>query len=142
MRAYVRPYYGRLAWGVVLLLGTNALDKSIPWLLQGAVDALERSDLGLVKNYALGVVALAAVLWIVRTASRIQVFNVGRDVEYDLRNEMIEQVHRLGPRFFHRVPTGESRQPTRIIAQAARCHGLPDRRSLWYAQRSLPASSR
>lgn len=103
----MRPYYGRLAWGVVLLLGTNALDKSIPWLLQGAVDALERSDVDLVKSYALGVVALAAVLWIVRTASRIQVFNVGRDVEYDLRNEMIQQVHRLGPRFFHRVPTGE-----------------------------------
>ena len=107
LKAYVRPYYGRFAWGVLLLLGTNALDKSIPWLLQGAVDALERSDVERVTTYAFGVVALAAVLWIVRTASRIQVFNVGRDVEYDLRNEMIEQVHRLGPRFFHRVPTGE-----------------------------------
>lgn len=107
IRAYVRPYYGRLAWGVLLLLGTNALDKSIPWLLQGAVDALDQSKMEVVKTYALGVVALAAVLWIVRTASRIQMFNVGRDVEYDLRNEMIRQVHRLGPRFFHRVPTGE-----------------------------------
>ncbi len=92
---------------MLLLLGTNALDKSIPWLLQGAVDALDQSKMDVVKTYALGVVALAAVLWIVRTASRIQMFNVGRDVEYDLRNEMIRQVHRLGPRFFHRVPTGE-----------------------------------
>ena len=104
---YLRPYRRQLGWGMVLLLITNVLDKAIPWLLKEAVDSLEGGELESVKDYALGVVGLATVLWIVRTRSRIQIFNVGRDVEYDLRDELIKQVHRLGPRFFRRVPTGE-----------------------------------
>ena len=99
---YLRPYRLRLAVGVLLLLATNAMDKAIPWLLQGAIDALEKGRLEQVKDYALGVVGLAAGLWIVRTRSRVQVFNVGRDVEFDLRNELLRAIHGLGPRFFQR----------------------------------------
>ncbi|HJK99991.1 MAG TPA: ABC transporter ATP-binding protein [Polyangiaceae bacterium LLY-WYZ-15_(1-7)] len=104
---YLRPYRLRLAVGVLLLLATNAMDKAIPWLLQGAIDALEKGRLEQVKDYALGVVGLAAGLWIVRTRSRVQVFNVGRDVEFDLRNELLRAIHGLGPRFFQRVATGQ-----------------------------------
>ena len=62
------------------------------------------------KNFALrltAVAALAALMWVVRIRSRVYVFNVGRDVEFDLRNEIIEKVHQLGPSFFRRMPTGE-----------------------------------
>ena len=107
LRSYLRPYRRRLGWGIVWLLLTNGADKTIPWLLQGAVDGLREGRLERVRGYALGVVALAAGLWIVRTQSRVLMFNVGRDVEYDLRNELIRNVHRLGPRFFQRVPTGD-----------------------------------
>ncbi|MEM1415027.1 MAG: ABC transporter ATP-binding protein [Myxococcota bacterium] len=105
--AYVKPYAGQLAGGMVLLLVTNALDKAIPWLLQDAVDDLAAGSFGGVRDVALIVILLAAVLWIVRTRSRVQIFNVGRDIEYDLRNEVMDAVHRLGPAFFARVPTGE-----------------------------------
>jgi ATP-binding cassette subfamily B multidrug efflux pump len=107
LRAYLRPYRGRLAFGVLLLLLTNAFDKAIPWVLQNAIDALEGERFGDVRSAALTVMAIAAGLWIFRTRSRIQVFNVGRDVEYDLRNELIENVHRLGPTFFRKMATGE-----------------------------------
>ena len=105
--SYVRAYSSRFAIGIVLLLGTNALDKAIPWLMQDAVDGLVSGELETIKVTALIVVALAAVLWIVRTLSRIMIFNVGRDVEYDLRNEVIEAVHRLGPSFSTKMATGE-----------------------------------
>ena len=105
--AYVRPYARPLGAGMVLLLVTNALDKAIPWLLQAAVDDLAEGSFEGVRNVAGIVVLLAAVLWVVRTRSRIQIFNVGRDVEYDLRNEVMQAVHRLGPAFFAKVPTGE-----------------------------------
>jgi len=104
---YLKPYKGRLAWGVVLLLLTNALDKSIPWILSGAIDALRDGEVEEMKNLALYVIGIAAVLWIVRTRSRIQIFNVGRDVEFNLRNEVAESVHRLGPTFLKQMPTGE-----------------------------------
>jgi ATP-binding cassette subfamily B multidrug efflux pump len=105
--SYLRPYWRSLAIGGVFLLLTNVVDKSIPWLLQHAIDALIAQDLTVVRNYALVVLVLAAVMWVVRVRSRIYVFNVGRDVEFDLRNEIIEKVHTLGPSFFRRMPTGE-----------------------------------
>lgn len=104
---YIAPYRGRLAAGVGLLLLTNVLDKSIPWLLQHAVDALVDLDLEAVRDWALVVIALAAGMWLVRTASRVVVFNIGRDVEYDLRMELLERLHALGSSFFRRMATGD-----------------------------------
>ena len=105
--SYLRPYWRPLAIGGGFLLLTNVVDKSIPWLLQHAIDALMVHDLQAVRNYALVVLASAALMWFVRIQSRVYVFNVGRDVEFDLRNEIIEKVHQLGPSFFRRMPTGE-----------------------------------
>lgn len=104
---YLGARKGRLFGGVILLLFTNALDKSIPWLLRHAVDGLAQSDFDAVRNYAVVVIAIAAVMWAIRSASRIVVFNVGRDVEYELRNELLDRVHLLGPSFFRRMATGD-----------------------------------
>src|SRR5690606_6456363 len=49
----------------------------------------------------------ASGMWLVRAQSRIQIFNVGRDVELDLRRDMLRAVHRLGPSFFERMATGD-----------------------------------
>lgn len=105
--SYLTPYRGRLLGGVGLLLLTNGLDKAIPWLLQHAIDALKDGVLEAVRNFALVVLAIAAVMWAVRTLSRIVLFNVGRDVEYVLRNEILQRLHLLGPSFFQRMPTGD-----------------------------------
>ncbi len=107
MKKYLRPYQNQLLWGGLLLLVTNALDKAIPWLLLGAVDGLDNGDLESVKANALGVVALAAGLWIVRTKSRVVIFNVGRDIEHDIRQDLLVRLHMLGPSFFRKVPTGD-----------------------------------
>ncbi len=107
LSAYLRPYRMQLAIGVGFLLLTNVLDKGIPWLLQHAVDALVRADFDTVRNHALVVFGMAALMWVVRIRSRVHVFNVGRDVEFDLRNEIIDKIHTLGPSFFRRMPTGE-----------------------------------
>ncbi|NIR58921.1 MAG: ABC transporter ATP-binding protein, partial [Gammaproteobacteria bacterium] len=56
---------------------------------------------------AIWVIAIAAVMWVVRTGSRIMIFNVGRDVEYGLRNELLARLHLLGGAFFRRMPTGD-----------------------------------
>lgn len=105
--AYVRPYGARLAVGILFLLVTNAAEKAIPWLLSHALDSLTHGAFDAVRDFAFGVVGLAAVSWLVRTLSRVWIFNVGRDVEYDLRNEVLERIHLLGPSFFRRMATGE-----------------------------------
>lgn len=105
---YLRPHLRPVLQGVALLLLTNALEKSIPWLLRDAIDALVDGHLGSVARTALWVAALAVGMAVVRTMSRSRVFNVGRDVEYELRNELLAHLHRLGPSFFQRMPTGET----------------------------------
>jgi ATP-binding cassette subfamily B multidrug efflux pump len=104
---YLRPYRRRLWWGAVLLLVTNVLDKTIPWMLKGAVDSLQSQAMGRVRGYVLGVLGLAACLWFVRTASRMYVFNVGRDVEFDVRNQLLNHLQRLGSSFYATMSTGE-----------------------------------
>ncbi|MCB9591569.1 MAG: ABC transporter ATP-binding protein [Sandaracinaceae bacterium] len=96
-----------MALGVVFLLLTNAAEKAIPWLLANALDSLQRAEVEDARNDALVVIGLAAVMWGVRTLSRVWLFNVGRDVEYDVRNDMLARVHVLGPSFFRRMATGE-----------------------------------
>jgi ATP-binding cassette subfamily B protein len=105
--SYLRPHALDLFVGVLLLLVTNALDKAIPWFLKGAIDALSEGDIETVQWSAIVVFVIAAVMWFVRTASRIRVFNIGRDVEYELRNELLERIHHLGASFFRRMPTGD-----------------------------------
>jgi ATP-binding cassette subfamily B multidrug efflux pump len=104
---YVRPYRTRLAQGIVLVLLTNALDKGIPWLLRDAIDDLVAGRLAAVTHIALGVVVLAIAMGGARTVGRTRVFNVGRDVEYTLRSEVLARLHQLGPSFFQRMATGE-----------------------------------
>jgi ATP-binding cassette, subfamily B, multidrug efflux pump len=105
---YMWPHRRTLLYGFVLLLITNVLDKLIPWLLRDAVDALIAGHLPTVAKTAGLVVLLAAGMALVRTLSRIRVFNVGRDIEYTLRNDLLAHLHRLGPSFFGRMPTGET----------------------------------
>lgn len=105
--SYVRPYRGNLAVGIGFLLLTNAAEKAIPWLLQLALDAIHAGDIDFVRDCALGVIGLAAVMWPVRTLSRVWIFNVGRDVEYDLRNDLLGRIHILGASFFRTMATGE-----------------------------------
>ncbi|MDD9935201.1 MAG: ABC transporter ATP-binding protein [Myxococcales bacterium] len=106
--ARLAPYSGRLWWGVFLLLLTNGLEKTVPMLIQRAVDALRDSELEALQTWALAVVGFALTMAVVRTASRIRIFNVGRDLEFDLRNELLRKLQRLGPSFFARMPTGET----------------------------------
>lgn len=103
----VRPYRGRLAQGAVLLLVTQAAEKAVPWLFRVGIDGLGVGDSTAVIGSACAVVALAAVAWFVRTASRIQIFNVGRDVEFDLRNQLLARLHVLGPSYLGQRSTGE-----------------------------------
>jgi ATP-binding cassette subfamily B protein len=103
----VRPYRGRLALGALLLVLTQAGEKAVPWLGGHAVDALTEGDSARATQVAVGIVLVAAFAWVVRTLSRIQVFNVGRDVEFDLRNDLLARLHALGPAYVQKLSTGE-----------------------------------
>jgi ATP-binding cassette subfamily B multidrug efflux pump len=105
---YLAAHKGPMALGGALLLVTNALDKAIPWMLKLGVDGLSAGKgLADVQQLALITVALALGMLFSRTFSRILIFNVGRDVEYVLRNEILARLHVLGSSFVAKKSTGD-----------------------------------
>jgi ATP-binding cassette, subfamily B, multidrug efflux pump len=105
--SYVRPHWRVLTIGALLLLVTNALEKAIPWALKLGVDALSSDDLTSVRNCSLVVIALALGMLATRSTSRVFIFNVGRDIEFALRNQLLVRLHALGASFVLSRSTGD-----------------------------------
>lgn len=106
--AYLRRYRARYALGALFLLATASLAMAIPYLLKRAVDAISSgapwSEAGW---FAAWVAVVAMVQAATRTLSRALIFNVGRDVEYDLRNDLFAHLLRLSPAYYQRHSTGD-----------------------------------
>jgi ATP-binding cassette, subfamily B, multidrug efflux pump len=105
--SYLREHLPVLFVGTLFLLATNAMEKAIPWLLKLAVDAFSSDDLGKVQESALWVAGFAVLVMGTRTLSRVFIFNVGRDIEFTLRSELLAQLHRLGATFFGKSSAGD-----------------------------------
>jgi ATP-binding cassette subfamily B multidrug efflux pump len=112
IRARVRPELGGIALGAICLGVTNALALSIPWLIKGAIDALRAvggagGAQGLVVRNA-GLIAVCALAQaLIRTWSRILIFNAGRNIEYRLRGDVFRHLLRQDAGFFRAHPTGD-----------------------------------
>jgi len=107
----LRPELGRIALGCLCLVGTNAFSLAIPWLLKQAIDALRGLPPavahGIVVRDAIAIIAFVLVQSVIRTWSRIFIFDAGRNIEYGLRRDLFDHLTRLDPRFFRRHPTGD-----------------------------------
>ena len=133
---YLRRYWVRFLVGCLCLLVTASLAMSVPLLLKCAVDDLSatvgRRGLSMQEGadgevlartssqepclpglegdifvYVALIIAVALVQAAVRTCSRFLIFNVARDVEYDLRNDLFAHLERLSLGFYQRQTTGD-----------------------------------
>jgi ATP-binding cassette subfamily B multidrug efflux pump len=105
---YLQRYRARYALGGACLLVTATLAMLVPYLLKRAIDAVAHgAPVGTITSLALSIVAIASVQAVARTLSRAMIFNVGRDVEYDLRNDLFAHLQRLPLAYYHRQQTGD-----------------------------------
>ncbi len=94
--------------GGLCLLGTATLVMMIPWWTREVVRILEQGgSLRDVRFYALLIIAAAVLQGIVRTYSRALIFNAGRNVEYDLRNDLFAHLEKLPLSFYQSQRTGD-----------------------------------
>jgi ATP-binding cassette, subfamily B, multidrug efflux pump len=116
VRARLRPELAGILLGCLCLAATNGLSLTIPWLIKGAIDALRTGARNaaqlpalhaLVVRNALLIAGFAAGQAVIRTFSRILIFNAGRNVEYRLRGDVFQHLLRLDPGFYRRHPTGD-----------------------------------
>lgn len=101
LAGYMRPHWKKAAAGIFSLLVVNALGVYIPLLIRNGLDELQQTfSLERVIYYAGLILVLAALMWIVRMVSRVSLFGVGRQVEFDLKSRIFQHLLTLEPAYF------------------------------------------
>jgi ATP-binding cassette subfamily B multidrug efflux pump len=98
---------GLFAGGALLLAVQQLLMAKRDFLVKGAIDALSEGRSEAAELAALFMLVTAVGAALMRVLSRVTIFTGGRNVEYELRAVLLARLHKLGPSFFRRMPTGE-----------------------------------
>ncbi|MFZ4640576.1 MAG: ABC transporter ATP-binding protein [Nodosilinea sp.] len=105
---YLRPHWPTVALGVGSLLVVNLVGVGIPLLIRDGIDELQVTfSYHRVIYYAALVLLLASVMWVIRMVSRISLFGVGRQVEFDLKQRIFDHLLQMEPAYFSRNTPGE-----------------------------------
>lgn len=105
---WVRPYRGRIAYGLVCVVLSTAMFAWIPTLIRRALEAMERGA-PLREIMALGAVMIGVTLTmaVFRFQMRQILNGVSRIIEHDLRVELFARLTQLDPGWYSRTRTGE-----------------------------------
>ena len=98
----LKDYAWRYRWsylaGALFLWLTNYLSVNIPGQIGHAIDALRAgAPLG---HYVAAIAVMGVAVIIVRSLSRVLIFNPGRHLEYNLRKDLFAHLLRLQPSFY------------------------------------------
>ena len=106
--AYLRPHWRKSSLGILSLLIVNALGVYIPKVISQAIDDLEvATQFDQFLYYVGAIVIFASIMWVIRMASRILIFGVGRQVEFDLKQKIFNQLLTLEPSYFSNHTIGD-----------------------------------
>lgn len=107
LRDLIRPYLGRLALGVVLMVVTAVTGLVGPYLTQVAIDRfIAGGDTAGLDMVALAFLVTALLNWWSSYGQTYIVSFVGQSIICDLRDRMFRHLQRLSFRFFDSMATG------------------------------------
>jgi ATP-binding cassette subfamily B multidrug efflux pump len=105
---FYRPYLGRMAAGLLLVVVANVFTMAAPEFLQRGVDALGAPGAARVLLVMSGALVGVSLLAGAARFGMRQILNaISRWMEYDLRNALYRRLTTLQPSFYHRTPTGD-----------------------------------
>lgn len=106
--SYLTPYKKEVWLGVVALLVVNGVGVYIPLILSSTIDSL-RTEVGLqtLTRAVLLMLLLASVMWGIRMYSRVLIFGIGRQVEFDLKQKIFQHLLTLEPAYFANQSSGD-----------------------------------
>lgn len=108
LTTYLRPHWKEVTSGVVALLVVNAVGVYIPLLIRDSIDELQVTfSFNRILFYVGLILVLATLMWIVRMVSRILLFGVGRQVEFDLKQKIFQHLLTLEPSYFATNTVGD-----------------------------------
>lgn len=105
---YLRPYWRQVALGVFALFLVNAIGIYIPLMIRDSIDKLQDAlSFSQLSIYVIGIMVLATVMWLIRIFSRVVLFGVGRQIEFDLKQRIFEHILTLEPGYFATQSSGD-----------------------------------
>ncbi len=105
--AYVRPYRGRVALAVLLLMGLGALQLVGPMMTRRVIDvAIPAKDTALIVQSTVVLIVALLVQVLGNYAETIITGTLGQRVMHDLRRELFAHLQRLSVTYFDRNPVG------------------------------------
>ncbi|NJL79722.1 MAG: ABC transporter ATP-binding protein [Richelia sp. RM2_1_2] len=106
--AYLRPYWRDTTLGIIALLIVNGLGAYIPLLIRACIDKFSVNfNYGEIIRYSILIILLSSSMWLMRMASRVWIFGVGRQVEYELKQKIFEHLLQLEPSYFATNTAGD-----------------------------------
>ena len=106
--AYLRPHWRQTTLGIIALFIVNALGAYVPWLIGNIINKLQVTfSFNQVLVYVVEIVVLSFVMWVIRMVSRISLFGVGRQVEFDLKQKIFQHLLKLEPSYFAANTAGD-----------------------------------
>ena len=108
LAGYLRPHWRQTALGILALLIVNGISVYIPLLIRNIIDKLQVAfSLNQVLQYVVLIIVLSSVMWVLRMASRMALFGVGRQVEFDLKQKIFQHLLKLEPAYFAANTAGD-----------------------------------
>ncbi len=105
---YIRPHWQKSALGIGALLLVNLVGVQIPLLIRDGIDELQVTfSFDRIAYYSIVVLVLASLMWGLRMVSRIWLFGVGRQVEFDLKQRIFQHLLAMEPNYFATNTIGE-----------------------------------
>lgn len=106
--SYLRPHWRYTTVGILALFIVNAIGTYLPLLIRDVIDDLQVTfSFSQIWQIVILILLLASVMWGFRMASRIVLFGTGRQVEFDLKQKIFEQVLTLEPSYFATNTAGD-----------------------------------
>ena len=104
---YLRRYRGRMFFGILCVLLSNAMAVVSPWVLKMAIDALNEGQKTSYAPYAFAILGFTTLQATFLFLMRKVMIGVSRDIEYDLRNDLYRHLQLLSPSYYGRMYTGD-----------------------------------
>lgn len=105
---YLKPYSFKVFLGITALLIVNALAVYVPLLIRNCIDQLQvQTTFNDTQKNVILIIVLSSIMWVLRMVSRIMIFGVGRQVEFDLKQKLFEHLSSLEPAYFGRNTIGD-----------------------------------
>lgn len=108
IRTYLRPHWRMVSYGIFSLLLVNIVSAYLPLLISNSIDQLKVGfSFTQLSRQALILLVLASLMWFMRMLSRILIFGAGRQVEFDLKQQIFQHLLALEPSYFAKISSGD-----------------------------------